>query len=71
MFWKRSRTNVSAAVAKADEMLTPDSTLDGNSEELAVVKGRDPDYGTSTTIKTYYEGKGSANGHCKCFVSHL
>ncbi|KAF4619100.1 hypothetical protein G7Y89_g14746 [Cudoniella acicularis] len=66
MFWKRTSTTtatIKAAAAKADQLATPDSTTDDNTEEIPVVQGRDPDFGTSTSIKTFYEGKGSCNGH--------
>ncbi|RDL30841.1 uncharacterized protein BP5553_10186 [Venustampulla echinocandica] len=64
MLWKKTRTNtpvaVAAATAKADALLTPDSTLDANIEEAAVaVNHKDPDFGTSTAIKTFYEGRNS------------
>ncbi|KAH6676253.1 ATPase [Halenospora varia] len=71
MFWKRTRTSTAtntaaskaAAAAKADDLLTPDSTTDGDTENTPVVHGRDPDFGTSTSIKTFYEGKGSNGCH--------
>jgi hypothetical protein len=60
MFWKRSRTCLpSAPVGKAADFLTPDSTLDGDHEDAGTIPGKDPDFGTSTTIKTFYEGKNS------------
>jgi len=67
MNWKRSRLSARVTAAadpqKKDELLTPDSTIDENIEDAATVLGRDPDFGTSTSIKTFYEGKGSGSGH--------
>jgi hypothetical protein len=67
MFWKRTRTCLpSAPASKAAEIVTPDSTVDGDHEDAVLaagtMPGKDPDFGTSTTIKTFYEGKNSHPG---------
>lgn len=66
MKWKRSKI-CPPKVAPEKSLATPSSTVDGDSEVTAmqatVVPGRDPDFGTSTAIKTFYEGKSSHGGH--------
>jgi hypothetical protein len=65
MFFKRTRPNTSSvsstatkdALEKAGELLTLES---GSEEDLPVFKGQDPDYGTASIIKTYYQGKKSS-----------
>lgn len=72
MRWKLTKSNkpsvkkaVTCLPEKNNELLTPNSTVNGDVdvEGEASVPGRDPDFGTSTSIKTFYEGKGSGNGH--------
>jgi hypothetical protein len=67
MKWKRNRPSARIAAAtnqqKNDDLLTPESTVDENNEDATTVPGRDPDFGTSTSIKTFYEGKNSGGGH--------
>ena len=67
MKWKRTRPSARIAAAaspqKNDELLTPDSIIDEHIEDAATVPGRDPDFGTNTSIKTFYEGKNSGGGH--------
>jgi len=63
MKWTRSRPSARVAAATAqqkyDELLTPESTADESNEDVTTVPGRDPDFGTSTSIKTFYEGEDS------------
>ena len=66
--WKRNKLCPPKAIAGKDSKLTPpDSIVDGDSEVTVVapivVPGRDPDFGTSTALKTFYEGKNSRGGH--------
>lgn len=65
--WKRNRSTrvASKLAAMADEIPTPvNSTPDADDAPLALaIRGRDADFGTSTAIKTFYEGKNSHNGH--------
>jgi hypothetical protein len=69
MLWKRNKVCPPKAIASksAKDIATPDSTVDGDSEVTIVappvIPGRDPDFGTSTAIKTFYEGKNSRSGH--------
>jgi hypothetical protein len=64
--WKRNKICPPKTIAGKDVLATPESTVDGDSEINAVaapfIPGRDPDFGTSTAIKTFYEGKNSCNG---------
>ena len=68
MLWKRNKAGPPKAIAakSAKELATPDSTVNGGSEVTLVanpvIPGRDPDFGTSTAIKIFYEGKNRA-GH--------
>lgn len=65
--WKRSRSSrvANKLAALADEIPTPaDSTPDTDDAPVTPgIKGRDADFGTSTAIKTFYEGKNSHSGH--------
>ncbi|TVY73501.1 putative 26S proteasome regulatory subunit-like protein [Lachnellula suecica] len=67
MKWKRPRSSarISAAAIpqKQTDLPTPASTIDEENDDHSSVPGRDPDFGTSTSIKTFYEGKNSANGN--------
>ena len=65
MKWKRTRGSVAAAAAKeAEELPTPpDSTMDGDTPAPPIVPGKDVDFGTSASVKVFYEGKKSHGGH--------
>lgn len=67
MFWKKTpkstATAGAASEAKADVSLTPNSTLNADSDEVPVaVNPNDPNFGTSTAIKTFYESRSKRHG---------
>jgi Domain of unknown function (DUF7025) len=63
LLWKRNKVSTPKTIKSAKDLVTPDSTVNGDSEVTLVtppvIPGRDPDFGTSTAIKTFYEGKNS------------
>jgi hypothetical protein len=57
--FKRTRQ---AALAEKDLPTPPESTKDLDVDAFTAL-GKDPEFGTSATIKTFYEGKRSGGGH--------
>lgn len=66
MLFKRTRsTTAPNPPAKEVDLPTPpESTSDSASEILAAAfSGKDPDFGSSASVKVFYEGKNSHGGH--------
>ncbi|PVH79303.1 putative AAA family ATPase [Cadophora sp. DSE1049] len=64
MKWKRTRGSLAAAAKEAEDLPTPpDSTMDGDTPAPATIPGKDADFGTSASVKVFYEGKKSHGGH--------
>lgn len=67
MLFKRTRASSGpskAAQKEVDLPTPPDSTADTASEILAATfAGKDPDFGTSASIKVFYEGKNSGRNN--------
>ncbi|KAL2061152.1 hypothetical protein VTL71DRAFT_7425 [Oculimacula yallundae] len=60
MRWKRTRRSIVAAAKKLDEVPTPPhSTVDVEDPGSSLVFGKDADFGKSTSVKVFYEGKRS------------
>ncbi|KAK0102745.1 hypothetical protein ONS95_006343 [Cadophora gregata] len=66
MKWKRTRSSVAAAGAakEVEDLPTPpDSTVDDEVPMPSIIPGKDADFGTSASVKVFYEGKKSHGGH--------
>ncbi|KAH6693328.1 P-loop containing nucleoside triphosphate hydrolase protein [Leptodontidium sp. MPI-SDFR-AT-0119] len=64
MKWKRTRGSIAAAAKEVEDLPTPpDSTVDAETPGPSIIPGKDADFGTSTSVKVFYEGKRSHGGH--------
>jgi hypothetical protein len=61
MFKRNRRSLVTAAKSDID-LPTPTETVAGD-ESAPTIQGRDEDFGTSTSVKIFYEGKKSGGGY--------
>ncbi len=65
MFWKRDHSSAHRTVAEKSLDDSHSSSTEGRPQASpsANISGKDADFGTIPSIKTFYEGKGSGNGH--------